>query len=119
MAMFSIPCGKTVDTTYRVELEGQAYDFRIRWNSYCESWQCYLGLTGEDPLISFMLTAGQDLLEPYKYIPDLPKGYLCVRDIIKDYGRVDKDNFGVNKRFRLIYLTEDATDEEREAVFLL
>lgn len=118
MAMFSIPCGKSVDSTYRVELEGQVYDFRIRWNTYSEAWMCYIGVTGEDPVVSFMLSVGQNLLLPFNYMENVPKGFLYVRDMVKNYGRIDKDNFGQNKRFRLVYLTTDATDEEKEVVSL-
>lgn len=118
MAMFSLPCGKSLDRTYRIELEGETYDFRIRWNSYTETWMCYIGVTGEDPVVSFMLSVGIDLLAPYNYMDGIPKGKLYVRDIVKNFGRVDKD-FGQNKRFRLIYLTTDATEEEQEALSLL
>lgn len=118
MAMFSLPCGKSLDSTYRISLEGQTYDFRIRWNSYTETWMCYVGVTGEDPSVSFMLCVGIDLLEPFTYLDGVPKGSLYVRDIIKNYGRIDKE-LGQNKRFRLIYLTTDATEEEKEAVSLL
>lgn len=108
MATYLLPIGDTVDSNYRVEIEGSIYSFRFRWNAYDESWKCYLGLIGNDPVTSFKMTVGSDLLTPYRHMDEVPNAALVVIDTIKNSGRVDKDNVGTEAgdRYKVLLVTE-------------
>lgn len=104
MAIWSLKCGDFPDQTYSVTLDSVDYDIRVRWNSRDESWQCTLGLSGQDPSITFKITNGIDLLIPYKYKEEVPDGKLFMADMVKENGRPTFDDTGVDKRFQLIYI---------------
>lgn len=110
MAIWFLKCGEDVDVTYSVVLEGDTYDLRLKWIDRDQSWQCYIGLTGQDPAASFKITNGFDLLTPYKYRPGVPKGFLYAIDTVSVFGRIDFDNFGIDKRYRLVYYDSTETD---------
>lgn len=111
MSVWELKCGEDVDVTYTLVLEGETYDFRLKWIERDEAWQCYIGLTGQDPSSTFKITNGFDLLKPYKYMTGIPPGSLYAIDIVSIYGRVDYDNFGISKRFRLVYFDSTETVE--------
>lgn len=106
MAIFTLPVGSSPDKTYRLELEDVTYSFRFRWNSYDESWQCYVGIAGENPSTKFKIVNGWDLLAQYKHLDGVPKGVLNCVDTQRLIARVGKDNFGNSDgdRFKLFYL---------------
>lgn len=107
MAILNIPVSDGPDVVQRVSLEGVVYDFRYRWNTRSEAWYLYLGLTGEEYSFKLKLTTGQDLLLPYRYSDECPPGQLYMMDVLKSYGRPTRDEFGQDKRFRLLYVTSD------------
>lgn len=92
------------DQTYTVTLDGVDYDIRLRWNTRDESWQMLLGLSGDEPSITFKVTNGLDLLLPYKYMEAVPDGELYLVDTVKINGRPNYDDTGVDKRFVLVYI---------------
>ncbi|EPU2171380.1 phage baseplate plug family protein [Shigella sonnei] len=92
------------DQTYTVTLDGVDYDIRLRWNTRDESWQCQIGLSGDDPSISFKVTNGLDLLKPYKYLESVPDGQLYIVDTVKINGRPGYTTTGRDKRFVLVYI---------------
>lgn len=92
------------DQTYTVTLDGVDYDIRLRWNSRDESWQMLLGLSGDEPSITFKVTNGLDLLLPYKYMEAVPDGELYLVDTVKINGRPNYDDTGIDKRFVLVYI---------------
>lgn len=108
MAKF-IPSGVTVDYKYRISLEGSGYDIRTRWNSRSQSWFVYIGPTGRDPVIKTRAVTGRDLLSSYSS-EDLPDGKLYVVDVEKGFGRPSDDDFGIDKRFRLLYVNSTEVD---------
>lgn len=110
MSVWTLKCGEDVDVTYTIVLEGLTYDFRIKWIDRDESWECYVGLTGQDPSASFKITNGFNLLKPYHYKTGVPPGSLFATDLVSIFGRVDFDNFGIDKRFRLVYFDSTETD---------
>lgn len=105
-----IPCGDTADFKYRIDLEGVGYDIRTRWNGRSESWFLYIGLTGQNPSIKTRITTLSDLLAPYRGTEGVPEGSLRLIDNEKGFGRPSRDDFGINKRFRLIYINSDEDD---------
>jgi len=108
MAKF-LPAGVTPDYKYRISLEGDGYDIRTRWNSRSESWFIYLGRTGRTPVLKTRGVTGRDLLSAYTN-EDLPPGKLYVIDVEKGFGRITEDGFGLDKRFRLLYVRSDEDD---------
>lgn len=92
------------DQTYTVTLDGVDYDIRLRWNTRDESWQMLLGLSGDEPSITFKVTNGLDLLLPYKYMEAVPDGELYLVDTVKINGRPNYDDTGIDKRFVLVYI---------------
>ena len=92
------------DQTYTVTLDGVDYDIRLRWNTRDESWQVLLGLSGDDPSITFKATNGLDLLLPYKHLDTVPDGQLYMVDTVKMNGRPGYTNTGLEKRFALVYI---------------
>ena len=101
----NIPFGNTADSVLRVNLEGQAYDIRYRWNNLSECWYMYLGFSGEEPIFKTKLLAGFNLLAPYRAIRGVPKGALYVIDTLKEYGRPGRDNIGIDERFKIVYIS--------------
>ena len=100
----ALPGSSSPDTKYTINLEGQGYDIRLRWNNRSQSWFIYLGLTGANPVIKARLTTISDLLKPYRGISGLPQGSLYLLDREKGYGRPTRYDFGIEKRFQLIYI---------------
>lgn len=109
MTIITLPIGDSPDSEYRIKINDTPYNFRFRWNSYDESWQCYIGLLGRDPIIKFKLTNGFDLLRQFRYIPDIPNAIMFVMDIFSDKLRIDYDNVGPDdgKIFKVIIDTLD------------
>lgn len=108
MSIYIIDCNKTDYDTFKLTLESVAYDLTIRYNAYDESFTGYIGLSGSDPVCSFKMTTGRDLLKPYRYMSSVPKGKLQILDTMYSTGRVDQTDFGSDKRFKLFYT--DSTD---------
>lgn len=102
----SIPFGNTVDSVLRVNLEGRAYDIRYRWNNLSECWYIYLGFSGEEPIFKTKLLVGFNILTPYRAIPGVPKGALYLVDNLKEYGRPSKNDIGIDKRFKIVYISK-------------
>lgn len=100
----ALPGSFAPDTKYTINLEGQGYDIRLRWNNRSESWFLYLGLTGADPVFKTRLTTISDILRPYRGRSGLPPGKLYLLDRKKVYGRPTREDFGIERRFQLVYV---------------
>lgn len=109
MATYALPFGDSADSTYRLTLGEETYLFRFRWSTYDESWQCYIGGVGLDFSVRFKITSGFDLIAQYQHIDNVPKGQLYCLDVVKGFGRVDRDSVGNDDgdRFQLIFVEEE------------
>ena len=132
MTISLIPCGGgeevLPDVTYRIRLEDKDYDLRFRYlqrmsniasgnPQIADDWYLYLGLTGREPFIKTVVRTNRDILRIIRYNPDCPKGTLILRDYIAESSyttggqynpeRVTLEGLGVNKRFQLVYWSED------------
>lgn len=109
MAIF-LDGSDSADSFYTTNLEGQAYELRFRWNSRSKSWFLYMGISGQEYAIKTRLTVGRNLLQSYAAVENVPPGSLYLVDMEKIYGRPSRDDFGINKRFRLLYYRSTETD---------
>ncbi len=87
-----------------VVLEGKSYTLTFRWCSFDESWTMAVGLVGEDPLYRVKVTTNTKLNSQYRYLKDAPKGMFIVEDMTGTHGRVDRKDFHIEGRFRLLYI---------------
>lgn len=92
------------DQTYTVTLDGVDYDIRLRWNTRDESWQMFIGLSGDPATVTFKVVNGLDLLAPYRHLEAIPDGQLYLVDNVKVNGRPGFSDTGIDKRFSLVYI---------------
>lgn len=100
------------DQTFRIVLDSNTYEVRFRWNARDESWLFDLGDVGAPPTISMKLTALNDLLEPYRYLENVPTGNLYLiptRDVETRPGRY---NIGVLTDIQMLYASLDEEVED-------
>lgn len=98
------------DHTYSVTLDGVDYDIRLRWNTRDESWQMFIGISGETPAVTFKVVNGFDLLRPYKHLEAVPDGQLYLVDTVKINGRPGFYDTGIDSRFVIVYI--DAEEDQ-------
>ena len=109
MSIFSLPVAGTADNTQTIVLEGIAYDVRMQWNTRDESWNVFWGVSGQGWKFKFKVVNGVDLFLPYKAYDECPKGFLAALDNERFYGRVGRNDFGIDERFEFMYITSDTT----------
>lgn len=128
MTMYYLPCGGGSNINYSITLEGTTYQFNYRYlqretnlanmgGVYADEWRLYINTSGGDTILETPLKTNRNLLKPHYYKEDCPQGFLMLRDYLNDINyqdtgvyspeRVDYDNLGKDKRFRLIYITSD------------
>lgn len=129
MAIQFLPCGGDSDVTFRVTLEGDEYYFRFRYiqrltnqssgkNIKADEWYLYLSSANGTQIFQTPLRTNREILRPYYYRDGCPQGSLIIRDMAADLAlsqgksyspeRISFDNFGIDKRFRLVYVTSDS-----------
>ena len=125
MAVRTIPLKQDPDTTYKVTLDGQSYDIRVRYNQRetnvatgnpikADEFEILIGLTGRTPSIKTPLKTNRDILRQHRYKDDCPKGVLVLRDNSADRSRsegglYDPDRVGfdtLGTRYVLVYIEE-------------
>jgi hypothetical protein len=81
----------------------------MRWSTLDESWFFSIGLSGQTDYLVTGIKAltFRDLLISYKYRSNLPTGILRIIDKEKLFGRPGRYDTGIDKRFNLVYITED------------
>lgn len=133
MSYYYLPCGGGSNVTYSVTLEGTTYQFNYRYlqretnlanmgGVYADEWRLYIRTSGGDTILETPLKTNRNLLKSYYYRENCPQGILMLRDYSSDINyadtgiyrpeRVDYDNLGKDKRFRLVYMTEDEAISE-------
>lgn len=91
MATYTLPIGESYDDSYRIQIDDQSYTFRFRWNESDESWQCYIGLLGEDYAIKFKVSTTIDLLQGYRTREGVPDCSMVAYDDHFLVGRMSLD----------------------------
>ena len=104
MKLYELTLKTGYDTLTTITIDGQAYDVALKWISRDEAFEMKFGLQGAVPVCYTKLTTNADLLGKVRYRENMPQGILMVADIIgKGDGRISYEDFGSNKRFRLVY----------------
>lgn len=122
--------GSKYNQFFSIVLEDKEYVFHIYWNNALakreftkSGWYLSVHNSEEfvwedltDPNLDSLIQGGikimplGDLFHTYN-VPDFPKGHLLCMDSTPELGRltdyqVGLDNFGIGKRFQLVYYTE-------------
>lgn len=100
------------DQTMRVVLDSVTYEMRFQWNERDESWFVSFGDVGANPTVTFKLTSYIDVLEPFRYLDELPNGTLIVYSFNQSTKRVGRYNIGFLSDLQLIYSSPDEELEE-------
>ena len=109
MSLFMVPSADGGETTNsnikrRVLLDGVSYFLTFKWNSRDEAWYVTVSLVGGVDLFTVKAATNRVFNDQYKYIEEAPQGNLMVVDTIGGKGRVDYENFTIDRRYRLFYL---------------
>ena len=99
MAVIEIPTEQIPFYKTSIVLSGQVYELTFRWTTRLLSWHMNIGTT----LLGVKVVNGIDLLAPYHYKDDVPRGQLVAH---RSTGRASKpffDNFGIGKEITLVY----------------
>jgi hypothetical protein len=117
--MLQFPTFTDSDYTQTFVVENVAYDFRFQFNPREAAWYCYLGLSGLDPKVKFKIVNGSNLIKSYNHYEEVPNGSLRLVDTVAQNGRVGRDDFDIDGRFVLVYLTveEEQTIEDGGDLF--
>lgn len=102
------------DQTMRVVLDSITYEMRFQWNERDESWLVSFGDVGEDPTITFKLTAFVDIFRPFQYLDNIPNGKLYVASLLQYKKRVGRYNVGFLSELQLMYISNDEDIESDE-----
>lgn len=105
MAVYRIPVSESPYQAFSVVLENNNYDVVIQWNTRDESWYISLARSGLVPLFKTKVVNGVDILRKYRAYEDCPKGSLFVYDLVKKFGRLQRDGFS-SGRFALQYVDQ-------------
>ena len=88
----------------RILLDNSDYNIKLRWDTKSLSWMVGLGVSGQNTSFNTVMRTNRDILAPYRYMAGLPQGQLLCIDASGFNGRVGYDDFGIDKRFGLIYV---------------
>lgn len=105
-----IPVPGTAYSNQEVTLAGIKYNFKFQYNGRDSRWRLSI-LLGDTTVISGVkIMENERLLWRYR-LPQFQHGDLfCIR--FKDDGKeVGRDNFGVDKAYELLYLTNEEITE--------
>jgi hypothetical protein len=96
-----IPVSNTVDATFSIELDGNVYKLRSRWNETDQAWFLDLvGVSVDLALYGIKLVSGLDLLAAHGF-EEL--GELWIADFEEEPIDANLDQYG--DRFKLLYVT--------------
>ena len=103
MAVFSIPVtSELFDYSERVELDGEVFELRFRFNNRLEAWFVDIFSASGDVLVyGRRLTVDTRLTGQYKHLDDLAQGELTPFDT--ENGRRDPSSDNLGDRVLLFY----------------
>ena len=102
--------GTNTNEDFTFIVDNVSYSVNMLWNGRDESWQMRLGLSGQDYVMKTKCTVGFNLIEPYLHIEGVPQGEIYVIDEEGIFSRPDRDNTGIEKRFKLVYYSNEEVE---------
>lgn len=93
--------------TSRVVLDSNTYEMTLKWNERDEAWWYYIGDVGADPTVGFKLSTMTDILAPYRYMDNIPQGYITLLGLRDPRTRAGRYNIGYKKDVFMIYTVPD------------
>ncbi len=99
MAVIEIPTEQLPFYKVSIVLSGQVYELTFKWTTRLLSWYMDIGTE----LLGVKVVNGIDLLSPYHYKDNVPRGQLVAN---RNTGRTSKpffNNFGIGKEITLVY----------------
>lgn len=102
------------DQSFRIVLDSATYEVRFVWNERDESWLFHMGDIGTAPTFTCKLTPFVDILAPYQYLDNVPRGNLFMfpsRNISERAGRY---NIGPLAGIEMAYASRNEDIEEIE-----
>jgi hypothetical protein len=100
MTVIQIPTEQIVFYKTSIVLSGQVYELTFRWSTRSlPSWYMDIGTT----LLGVKVVNGIDLLGPYHYKDDVPRGLLVAKRNSGTSSKPVYDNFGIGKEITLVY----------------
>lgn len=109
--MLIIPYNGLADAIQNVVIEEYTYEFHFTYNTREAAWYLSIGDVGEPPSVKTKIRTFVNLLDGRTIYSGVPNGRLYTMDTVASYGRVDRDGFYSDGRFKLIYLTEEEAEE--------
>lgn len=104
MSLHEVTLKSGFDTLTTISIDGRSYDVHLKWISRDESFEMRFGVQGGTLLCPTKVTTNSDLLGKVRHLDEMPQGILFVVDTIgTGDGRISYDEFGTDKRFRLMY----------------
>jgi len=89
-----------------VSLSGRSYTFEITYNSRSTRWYINISLSGTEVINSLKVLENLDITGRYNLVNFDHGSLSCVR--FKNTAEpVGRDNFGIDKDYELIYLTNE------------
>lgn len=86
-----------ISERFDIEIAGNSYKIRIKWNDYLKRWCCDISRTDDTPLIrNLAIVAAENLLAQYDYLGFNFALYMQVDG--KPYADADFSNLGTNAR---------------------
>lgn len=101
------------DQSFRIVLDSVTYEVRFQWNDRDESWVFHIGDVGTDPTVTMKLMPYVDLLAPFRYMENIPKGNLFMFTGPQNWdARPSRYNIGILSEIQLTYASNTEDVEE-------
>lgn len=95
MTILSLPVRSDIlNYNFQTVLDGVQYDLYFFYNYREESWELSISQNGQQQLEGIRIVNGLDLLNCYKYNPNIPQGKLNCIDLTGKYSDPTQTNFG-------------------------
>lgn len=106
-----VPLSTGGDYQQSVVLEDTSYDLGLQYNQREAAWYADIGPSGFDPVLtSVKVATNSDALGNFQHLVNIPSGYLSVIDLETGIGRVNREEFNEEGRYRLLYMNRQNYD---------
>ena len=110
MIVFPTPSSNWAE--HKVSLAGKTYTFVFRFNSVQERWMLDIYLDNTPVILGQMIVEGFNLFYG-KPITNFEHGILATVSNFEGKDKLSKDNFGIDKQYSLLYLSNEEWENAR------